>query len=102
MDQVVKCPPEIFKELEKGCGDWVTLDGDGHTFLYYALEEAFNSPFHPYLCYPYLGYSDWMVVEIESNNKKLFLFYKDDGGWGLGHSDSVLVRKKLPKNPNLK
>ena len=97
MNQIIKCPPEIFKELEKGCGDWVTLDEKGDNFLHHALGEGYN-----FLGYTYLGYSEWVVVEIESNNKKLFLFYKHLDGWGLGHSDSVLVRKKLPKNPNLK
>ena len=89
MDQVVKCPPEIFKELEKGCGKKVTLDEEGNKFLYHAWTEG-----------NFLGTNGLTVcVEVESDNKKLFLIY--DGsffdGWSLGHSDSVLVLKDLKK-----
>lgn len=37
-----------------------------------------------------------MYVEIESDNKTLFLIYGEEGdGWALGHYDTVLVVKSL-------
>ncbi len=85
----VKCPPDIFKELEKGCNKRVALEGEGDKFLHHAFSQGnFLSKNNLTVC-----------VEIESENKKLFLIY--DGlsfeGWGLGHSDSVLVLKDLTK-----
>tara|TARA_B110000444_G_C18227653_1_gene317297 strand:- start:187 stop:468 length:282 start_codon:yes stop_codon:yes gene_type:complete len=89
MNQITKCPPEIFRELEKGCGKKVTLDAEGDKFLHHAWSEG-----------NYLGTNDLTVCsEIECENKKLFLIYDGSShdGWGLGYSDSVLVLKDLKK-----
>jgi len=82
---IIECPPDVFRELEKGCGSLVMLKDEGCTFLYEAIGEA-----------SFIGDgSDRVCVEISSKEKRLFLIYDELEGWALGHMNEVLVIKSM-------
>jgi len=81
----VKCPADIFKQFEDGCGGYVDLSEEGKAFSYSALHDM-----------TWLGDSATsFCVEIASSHKKLFLIYEDPESWGLGHGYQVRVIKSL-------
>jgi hypothetical protein len=61
----VQCPPELFDLFEKSCGNWVTPDESGQTFLYRAWTE-FEFPGVVSLGIPELddkSFDDWTQFE---------------------------------------
>ncbi len=71
-----KCPPELFKEFEAGCGSFVTPNQEGLNFIYEVLSDHFEYADAIELTYPRLPeatFSDWKKFEYWCDEIKLGL-----------------------------
>jgi hypothetical protein len=73
----VKCPPELFRLFEEGCGDWVQPDEDGQIFLYEAMSDGGFFPVTS-ISIPKLEnetFTNWKKLEYWCDEIKTGLFW---------------------------
>ena len=91
----VKCPPELFRLFEEGCGDWVQPDEDGQIFLYEAMSDGGFFPVTS-ISIPKLEnetFANWEKIEYWCDEIKNGLFWilcdEDDSNFQITFENST-------------
>ncbi len=91
----VQCPPELFELFEKSCGNWVTPDEKGQTFLYDAQAET-EFPGVVSLDIPELddkSFGDWELFEYWCEDMRLQLMWELVADMGDYDEETVTPRQ---------